>query len=184
MKENTIMQHDFSAREKLMPTIEQNDLEGTSSKYVRKKVYQKFDLLDRFENGRYSTEFMVYKMINWSPFLDTLAIYGHFVSNFIIVYLALNFSVSFFMLFNLICVCLYYTVASRKLQTRAMNDYYESGLQSQTDLAFAYIITKKFKISAFYQFLKVRKIVWKIQFGVVVVMACIGFPSTILFKVR
>ena len=46
------------------------------------------------------------------------------------------------------------------------------------------MITKRFKIGGFFEFLKIRHVIWKFQFTITLICACIGFPSTILFKVR
>ena len=46
------------------------------------------------------------------------------------------------------------------------------------------MITKRYKIGSFYEYLNVRKLVWNIQFIVLVLALVIGFPSTILTKIR
>jgi hypothetical protein len=46
------------------------------------------------------------------------------------------------------------------------------------------MITKKYKIGAFYEFLVVREKFWKIQFTVLIVVICLGFPTTLFQKIR
>ena len=121
----------------------------------------KYDLLDFYEKNRFSREFKVYTYLEWWPVLDFMASYGHIFNNIMIVCLAINLNVNFFMAINLLCVCIYYLLASYRLQKRAMKDFHESGLQSQTDLACAYMITKKFKKGAQYEFLQIRHNLWK-----------------------
>jgi hypothetical protein len=48
----------------------------------------------------------------------------------------------------------------------------------------AKMITKRFKVGAFYEFLKIRHTLWKIQFSILIIALCVGFPSTILSKIR
>lgn len=127
---------------------------------------------------------MVYKMMSWWPVLDFLAQYGHLLHNFIIVWLAINYNVSIYMCFNLCCVCYLYTRAVYRLQKRAVESHKLSGLQSQTDLNIAAMVTKRYKIGAFYEFLDVRSRLWKLQFQILVVAACFGFGSSLISELR
>lgn len=122
--------------------------------------------------------------MDWWPVFDTLATYGHLVNGFIIVYLAINFTVSLFMLMNLLCVCVFYMVATYRLQKRAEGSLKLFGLQAQTDLCIANMVTKEHKKGSAYEFLKIRDQVWKLQFTLLVIGACLGFPSTLLYKIR
>jgi hypothetical protein len=54
-------------------------------------------------------------MIDYWPILDTMAVYGHFINNMIIVYIAFYFNANFVMLFNLICVASMYMIGTIKL---------------------------------------------------------------------
>jgi hypothetical protein len=100
------------------------------------------------------------------------------------VVLAIFYNVSFFMLFNICCVCFYYTIASVRLYKRAVKSFETSGLLNQTDLKISNMLTKKYKIGAFYEFLTIRETMWKIQFAVLVIACCIGFPTTLLQLLR
>ena len=42
------------------------------------------------------------------------------------------------------------------------------------------MITKDYKIGSFFEFLQLRKRIWKFQFDVMLVVACLGFPTTLL----
>jgi hypothetical protein len=88
------------------------------------------------------------------------------------------------MAFNVICVCCYYSIATYKLSKRAFECYTDSGLQSQTDIKSAKMITKKYKKGAFFEFLDIRHKLWKLQFFVLVLVSSIAFGSTILQLVR
>jgi len=59
-----------------------------SSKFSPKPSYSKRDLLDTYEARRFDGPFVVYRWMDWWPFFDILATYGHFVNNFIIVFIA------------------------------------------------------------------------------------------------
>ena len=72
--------------------------------------------------------FIAFRLIDWWPFFDTLATYGHLVSNSIIVGTAIYFSVSGLMLVNVLCVCTYYALATTRLHNRALSNHRDSGL--------------------------------------------------------
>ena len=88
----------------------------------------KNDFLEHYEDRRYTTPFVVFKMIHWWPTLDSIALYGHLFSNLGIVYIAINFNVSIFMAFNVICICLFYTIATLRLHARANKNFRLSGM--------------------------------------------------------
>ena len=46
------------------------------------------------------------------------------------------------------------------------------------------MITKKYKVGAFYEFLKIRKVIWRIQFVALIIAASIGALSPLLTKYR
>jgi len=48
----------------------------------------------------------------------------------------------------------------------------------------ASMITKDYKIGSFFEFLQLRNKLWQVQFNVMVIVACIGFPTTMLQKYR
>jgi hypothetical protein len=68
--------------------------------------------------------------MGWWPTLDVLATYGHGISNGIIVYIAINWSVSFFMAFNIIAISMFYYLLTSKLNHGAVDILYSSGLQT------------------------------------------------------
>jgi hypothetical protein len=94
--------------------------------------------------------------------MDTLASYGHLFNNLLIVYISIMWSTNFFMAFNVICVCCYYSIATIRLSKRAFECYTDSGLQTQTDIKSAKMITKRYKKGAFFEFLDIRGKLWKI----------------------
>ena len=48
----------------------------------------------------------------------------------------------------------------------------------------ANMITKRYKIGAFYEFLQIRKTLWKLQFTCLIIALVLGFPTTVLEKLR
>jgi hypothetical protein len=137
-----------------------------------------------YENIRYTSEYVVYQWMDYWPYFDIMASYGHILNNSIIVIIAIYYNVSFFMCFNIGCVCLFYSVATWKLNKKAMMCYQESGLQSQTDLKIAKMVTKNYKTGAFCVFLQIRHTLWKIQFSMLIFVSCLGFLTTLLSKYR
>jgi hypothetical protein len=84
--------------------------------------------MDRFVFREYSMPFIVYTHLDNWPIYDLIAKYGHIVNSLIIVYIAINVSVSFFMAWNIGCVCYYYFVAIRRLGKKALALHRLSGL--------------------------------------------------------
>ena len=126
----------------------------------------------------------MYQSLGSWPLTDVVAQYGHVVNNGIVILMAIRYHVTFYMGFNLICVCLYYTIATVRLSRRAHYNYQLSGLQSQTDLRLAKMITKSYKVGSFYEFLAIRKVIWRIQFGALLLAGAIGALSPLLAKGR
>lgn len=90
--------------------------------------YSDLDIIQAYENIRYESFFISYQWIEWWPLFDNLASYGHLFNNLLIVYISIAWSVNFFMAFNVLCVCLYYSIATIKLSKRAFDCYNDSGL--------------------------------------------------------
>ena len=88
------------------------------------------------------------------------------------------------MLANLCGICIFYMVATHRLQKRSKEVTIKFGVQSQCDLAYANMVTKEYKQACSYEFLKIRKVIWKFQFAFLTLGACIGFGTTILHKLR
>jgi hypothetical protein len=115
--------------------VEEEDLDD--SVFRKKHSYHFQDLIDYYEKSRFTLPFMIYRGMNWWPTFDNFATYGHGISNGIIVYIAINWSVSFFMAFNIICICIFYYKLTSKLNQAATKDLYRSGLQTQCDVKMA-----------------------------------------------
>ena len=122
--------------------------------------------------------------MDYWPLFDIIAQYGHIINNLLTVLTAVFFNVSFFLWFNVICVCIFYSLTIIKLNKKAEHDFRASGLLHQTSLKVANILTKQYKIGGFQESLKLRKILWRIQLVMVVVACCLGFPSTLLSLLR
>lgn len=146
--------------------------------------YTENDLLELHVKLKFTPPYISYRWMSWWPFLDTLASYGHLLNSAIIVYIAVYQSVSFFMLFNLLCVSTYYGVATTGLAKRSKRTQQESGIQDQVDLHIARIVTKKYRVGAQFEFLKIRATLWKVQSWLLVIAAIISFPSTMMAKAK
>ena len=96
--------------------------------FDKKEKYSHFDFLDFYESRRFTTAFQVYKNLHWWPAVDILYSYGHVLNNGIVIAMAIRYHVTFYMGFNLICVCLYYSLATIRLSKRAQYNYELSGL--------------------------------------------------------
>jgi hypothetical protein len=124
-------------REKYEEDFDDMEIDVTNSVYKIKSWYSYKDFIDFYENIRFTRPFMVYRYMHWWPYIDFVATYGHFFNNLTIIYVAINFSVSFFMCFNVTCVCCFYCLATHRLNKMAEQNYINSGLQSQCDLKMA-----------------------------------------------
>jgi Ca2+/Na+ antiporter len=123
-------------------------------------------------------------MLNWWPLFDFIAQYSHLATNFIFMYIAIYVKVTFFMFINVICISYFYLRMSTKINRRAMEVFHESGLQGQTDLKMAGLITKKYNIAVSVEFNALRNKLWKIQFLILSLAICIGFSSTLIYRFR
>ena len=89
--------------------------EITDMTFIKKDVYTKYDLIDRYNYRRYQTFFMVYKLAEWWNVFDRIASFSHIFNGFIIIYIALYKNVSFFMVIYVVSVTTYYMRATYKL---------------------------------------------------------------------
>mmetsp|Transcript_21580 Transcript_21580/g.33240 ORF Transcript_21580/g.33240 Transcript_21580/m.33240 type:complete len:435 (-) Transcript_21580:108-1412(-) len=164
------------------------DFEGAfeqgNSVFKKKSVYSFQDLVDFYEKTRFTLPFLVYRKMGWWPFFDSVATYGHIFNNITIIYIAINFSVSAFTCLNVLCVCYFYMMATLHLNRKAAKNFEESGLQSQCDLKFSQLITRRYKKESFQEFLRLRRKIWHFQFFALIVLICIGYPSEILYTLR
>ena len=92
---------------------------GAGGTFKVKLNYEMYDLKDRYEEARFSGVFWVSKHISWWPYLDILASYGNVVVNMIAVQVAISISVSFYMAFNIMLMCVYYALFTIRIQKRA-----------------------------------------------------------------
>lgn len=96
--------------------------------FKSKSIYYENDLKERYEFRLYNMPFIVYKWLHWWPVFDQIAKFGHIVISLIVVFIAINYNVSFFMFFNIACICFYYIIGIKKLGKRAFQLYKNSGL--------------------------------------------------------
>ena len=133
-----------------------------------------------YENTRFTQAYQVYKLIDWWPTFDIIATYGHFINNLVIIYISIFSNISFFMCLNIFCVCLNYAMCTQNLNVIAKNYYVQFGVLNQVDLKMAKMITKKYKIAASFEYLRIRGLFWKIQTVILVVVCIFGFPTTLI----
>jgi len=113
----------------------EEDLENVVFK--KKHQYHFQDLIDYYEKQRFTLPFLVYRAIDWWPTFDMFATYGHGFSNGLIIYIAINWSVSFYMTFTVISISLFYYKLTSKLNNGAIKNLYRSGLSTQCDIKMA-----------------------------------------------
>ena len=100
-------------------TFDDLEVDVTNSVYKKKSEYSYRDLIDFYENIRFTGPFMIYRYMKWWPYIDYLATYGHLFNNFTIIYVAINYGVNLYMCFNVVCVCLFYCLATIRLNRKA-----------------------------------------------------------------
>jgi hypothetical protein len=120
-------------------------------------------------------------MKRW-PTIDFFAQFGHVAYSALIIYLALFRQISLLLYFFVVCICLYYMIAVRRIWIRARFNSMASGLGQQTDITMATLITKQYKREKFYEFLSLRSKLWNLQFSVYIICTCIGYPTELLYK--
>lgn len=101
---------------------------------MRREKYRQEDFLEHYEDRRFTISFIAYKAMRYWPVYDQVAIYSHLLTNFLVVYMALEINVSFYSAYCLICVCFLYSVSTIRLQARAAKNFRLSGMLNQTDL--------------------------------------------------
>lgn len=106
------------------------DEELDGAVFRKKKVYYFQDLIDYYEKQRFTLAFIVFRAIDWWPFFDMVATYGHILSNGVIVLVATQCAVNFFTTFNILCICLFYSLISSRVHAKAVEILKSSGLQS------------------------------------------------------
>jgi len=95
------------------------EVDTKNSVYKKKSIYSYQDFITFYENIRFTGPFIIYRYMMLWPIIDFIATYGHLVSNLAILVAAINFSASFFMCFNILCVCLFYLLATQMLIKKA-----------------------------------------------------------------
>lgn len=117
--------------------------------------------MEHYEGVRFKPEFKAYRCLDWWPYVDTLASYGHFFTNALVVLVAIFSQVSIFMCINVAFVCYYYCVSTVRISRKARENFKESGLLSQADLKLAGMITKRYNTQVYFEFMTLRQNVWK-----------------------
>ena len=86
--------------------------EQNKAVFRKKDRYTYKDLIDFYEKKRFTLSFIVYRAVSFWPLFDAIAMYGHVLSNLLIVWSAIALSVSFYNAFNFLCVCLFYLLTA------------------------------------------------------------------------
>jgi hypothetical protein len=129
--------------------------------FVIKKKYKQEDLINLYENLRFTTPFVVYRFMKFWPIMDFICLYGHFLNNLIIIYVAIYYNVNFVMFVNICCMCIFYLLTTIKMNNTANRLALECSLQTQCDLRLASIVSKKYKEETFRNFLNLRNSIWR-----------------------
>lgn len=90
---------------------------------MKYESYNKLTFQQHYEDRRYTIPFLAFKLLDFWPYMDFIAIYGQLVPNFIIVYLSINYNVSLYMGFNIACICFQYVYGILRLQARARKNF-------------------------------------------------------------
>jgi len=77
--------------------------------FPKRTNYSMYDFIDLYENLRFRDDFTVYKLMEWWWIFDIISFYGHFFTNFIILIISIYFKISFYMLLNIVCICIFYS---------------------------------------------------------------------------
>ena len=99
--------------------------------------------------------------MKWWPALDFLATYGHFATNLVTVIISTCYVVNIYTMLNLCLICYLYVRGTIRISAAAFDYLQQSGLQSQIDCKMASLVSKNYQKAAYYEFLKVRKSVWR-----------------------
>lgn len=144
------MYQNASRNDDLVKSFSQIEVDTSNGIFKKKNHYNASDLIDFYENMRFTIPFVVYRMMDKWPILDFFAAYcGHLINNLIIVIVAINYSVSILMCFNVFCVCYLYMRATIELNKKSLQNFRETGIQSQCDLKMVQIISRRFQHEAF-----------------------------------
>lgn len=101
-------------------------------------------MIDLYEAVRFTLPFIVYRAIDFWPVIDFICLYGHFVNNAIIIYLAIYYNVNFVMFVNLVCLSVFYLLTTIQMNNISNKLALETGIQTQCDLRIASIVSKKY----------------------------------------
>jgi hypothetical protein len=153
-------------------------------KRAGRDAYDFKDLIDYYEKQRFSLPFMIYRAMRWWSLFDYIALYGHVVSNFLIVFVSIQYSNSFYNCFNILCVCLFYYQSAQQVHMAAYSNFDRAGLQTQCDLKMAQLVTKRYKSQSFLIFLKVRRQIWNVQFVMLIFTVIASNPIALLDIIR
>lgn len=107
---------------------EEENQDDSYNIFKKKTSYHFTDLIDFYEKTRFTVPFMIYRGMKLWPYFDYVALYGHVLSNFAIVYIAINLSNSFYNCFNILCVCLFYLISAQVVHNRAHTNFDRAGL--------------------------------------------------------
>jgi len=94
------------------------------------KIYREKDLYEFYEARRFTVPFMVYRLVDYWHIFDKIAEGGHIVNNLIVILIGIYSNVSFYLFFNLLCICIFYSLASYRVSQRARLNQRTSGLQT------------------------------------------------------
>jgi hypothetical protein len=62
---------------------------------------------------------MIYRKMKWWPLLDAFAMYGHVIHYTIVMVVAINVSTSLYSCFNVLCMCAFYMLTTKRSHAKA-----------------------------------------------------------------
>lgn len=154
------------------------------SVFKKRKYYTHIDLIEFYEGVRFTIPFMTYRNLRWWSTLDIIAKFANLFVTGIYIYVTFYQEVNFFSLVNLWLLGQYFFNVTRRVGQLSEKIQKATGLQAQSDVQMARLITKRYKKEASFQFLEARKTAWRRLFTALILVSLLAYPTPILLKVR
>jgi hypothetical protein len=76
------------------------------------------DFYEFYEGIRFSPEFIIYRMMDWWPIMDSIAQYGHTVYALAVIWTGLFLQLNALSGFNVFCICIFYFLVVQRMRQR------------------------------------------------------------------
>lgn len=139
------------------------------SVYKKRSQYSEYDMIQFYEGVRFTLPFLVYRHVHWWRVLDVIAKYANIFVSGCYVYVCFYMKVNLFNCFNIFLLISFFFMVTIKVGRKAERIQKISGVQSQCDIQMARMVTRMYKGDAFYEFLAMRKKVWRFMFALLII---------------